>query len=123
MTGDEIRLTLPAEPEYGRLARIAAAGLALRLGFDYPEIEDLRIAMDETLILLLRPEGSPGRVALTFRCSDEVLEIEARSTAGGDQHWLDQGARRRFEQLVGGLVEEAVVDPSGSHVRLRLRHS
>ena len=40
--GDEIRLTLPSEPEYGRLARIAAAALALRAGFDYPEIEDLR---------------------------------------------------------------------------------
>jgi hypothetical protein len=118
MTSDEIRLTLPAEPEYGRLARIAAAALALRTGFGYPEIEDLRIALDETLILLLRPEGAPGDVTLLFRLLPDGLDITATTTAGPDQHWVDDGARTRFERLVGSLVDTAEVDEAGRRVHL-----
>lgn len=119
--GDEIRLTLPSEPEYGRLARIAAAALALRAGFDYPEIEDLRIAVDEAVIVLLRPEGSPGSVTITFRIGADELDITARSTAGDDQHWIDAGARARFERLVGGLVDVAEIDEAGRWVHLVAR--
>ena len=121
MTGDEIRLTLPAEAEYARLARAAAAALALRLGFAYPEIEDLRIAMDETLILLLRPEGRAGNITFTFVCGDGELEITARTTAGDDQHYFDAGARSRFDHLVTGLVDEATVDPGDCSVRIVAR--
>ena len=34
-------------PEYLRLVRLTAAGLASRLGFTFDEVEDLRIAVDE----------------------------------------------------------------------------
>ncbi len=119
--GDEIRLTLPSEPEYGRLARIAAAALALRAGFDYPEIEDLRIAVDEAVILLLRPEGSSGSVTIVFRIGADELDITARTTAGDDQHWVDAGARARFDRIVGGLVDVAEIDDAGRWVHLVAR--
>ncbi len=121
LAGDEVRLTLPSEPEYGRLARIAAAALALRAGFDYPEIEDLRIALDEALILLLRPEGSPGVVTVVFRLGTEDLDIVATTTAGDDQHWVDAGARARFDRIVGGIVDVAEVDDAGRRVHLVVR--
>jgi len=43
---DEIKLVLPAEPEYGRLARVTTSSLAIRLRFPYPAVEDLRLAVD-----------------------------------------------------------------------------
>ena len=64
--GDHIRLVLPAEPDYGRIARVAASSLALRLGFSFAEIEDLRLAVDEMVILLMRPEGGPGDITIEF---------------------------------------------------------
>ena len=120
---DDIRLTLPCEPQYGRIARIAAAALALRAGFDYPEIEDLRIVMDEALIALLRPEGSPGDLTIRFSVSAEHLDIVAQTTAGADQHWIDAGARTRFERLAGELVEVAEIDEAGRRVHVIARHS
>jgi hypothetical protein len=115
---DEITLVLPAEPQYGRLARITTSSLAIRMRFGYPAVEDLRLAVDETIILLLRPEGEPGEIALTFKVERSGLTIDARSSAGNRQAWLDQGALGRFEAIVADTVDSFEVDESGHHVHL-----
>ncbi len=46
---DEVRLAVPARPEFLGLARVTAAGLAGRLGFTFDQVEDLRLAIDEIL--------------------------------------------------------------------------
>jgi len=120
--GDHINLTLPAEPEYGRIARIAASSIALRLGLPFADIEDIRLAIDETIILLLRPEGSPGEITVEFAIEPEQLVIEATTTAGRDQHWLDSGARKRFDELVGETVDEHDIDEDLFRVRLVKRY-
>ena len=120
--GDQIRLVLPAEPDYGRLARIAASSLALRLGLTFADIEDLRIAVDETVILLLRPEGSRGDITLEFTIEPNALVIDASTTAGDDQHWLDAGARRRFDEIVQDTVDVHEVDEELHHVHLVKRY-
>jgi hypothetical protein len=119
---DKIRLVLPAEPQYGRLARITVSGLALRLGFTYRAIEDLRLAVDEAVILLLRPEGRAGTITLVFSVDHLGVGIDATSTAGEDQHWVDQGALARFEAIVGDTVDSYAVDETGHHVHLLKRY-
>ena len=118
VTGDEIRLVLPAEAEYGRIARITASSLALRLGFSFVDIEDLRIALDELVILLLRPEGSAGSISITFTVAADRLTIDATTTAGLDQPWVDEAALTRFEELVGELVDDHHIDDDGRRVHL-----
>ena len=115
---DEIKLVLPAEPEYGRLARITTSSLAIRLRFPYPAVEDLRLAVDETIILLLRPEGEPGEITITFTVEEGTLSIDALTTAGSHQHWVDQGALSRFEAIVADTVDSFAVDESGHQVHL-----
>jgi hypothetical protein len=120
---DEIRLVLPAEAEYGRLARITVSGLALRLGFTFRAIQDLRLAVDETLILLLRPEGGAGQITLTFTVDQTGIGVDASTTAGRNQHWVDRGALARFEAIVGDTVDAQAVDDTGHHVHLHKRYA
>jgi hypothetical protein len=115
---DEIRLVLPADPDYGRVARVAASGLAARLGLSWPEVEDLQIAVDESLIVLLHPEGSGGEVTFTFLVEADRLVIDAVTTAGAHQFWVDQAARSRFEQIVGPMLDEHEIDEAGNRVHL-----
>jgi hypothetical protein len=110
-----IRLAVPAAAEYGRVARTTAAGLALRLGFSYRAIEDLRLAVDETLILLLRPDGAGESVEFDFDPGDGVLVMEATLDPPG--LGIDPTAIRRFERLVKPIVDDWSVDDAG---RVRL---
>jgi hypothetical protein len=119
---DVIRLVLPAEPDYGRIARIAASSLALRLGLTFAEIEDLRIAVDETVILLLRPEGDAGQITLEFTVEPHALAIDATTTAGTAQHWFDVGALSRFTEIVGDTVDVHEVDEAARRVHLVKRY-
>ena len=74
---DQIRLSLPARHEYARIARIAVAALALRLGFAYREVEDLRLAIDESLIFLLGTDRPGERVTLRFGTEPGHLVVRA----------------------------------------------
>jgi hypothetical protein len=110
-----VRLVVPADAEYGRVARTAAAGLALRLGFTYRAIEDLRLAIDETLILLLQPDGAAETVRFEFRPIDDGLTVDASLAPGGGP--TDPKAQRRFERLVKPIVDEYALDDR-THVHL-----
>jgi serine/threonine-protein kinase RsbW len=74
-TEDEVRLTVPATPEFLRLARVTAAGLASRLGFTLDQVEDLRLAIDELCFTLTGPHGRDGVVQLSYILRDDALEV------------------------------------------------
>ncbi len=78
MTGrDEVRLFVPASPEFLHLARITASGLASRLGFSYDEVEDLRLALDELCFALIGSRARQGMIELLYSLdSGGVLEVE-----------------------------------------------
>ena len=72
---DEVRLVMPADPEFLRLARVTAMGLASRLSFTLDEIEDLRIAIDELLFALIGLRGRPGNVRIDYSILPDGLEV------------------------------------------------
>lgn len=75
MTPREVRLEVPAAPEFLRVARMMTAGVASRLDFTYDEVEDLRIAIDELCFSLVGRRGRPGTIALRFVMLPDGLEI------------------------------------------------
>lgn len=86
---DQVRLVMPADPEFLRLARVTAMGLASRLSFTIDDIDDLRIAIDELLFGLIGNKGRPGTVSMTYSVLGTSLEVvgtgtfdDGRPTAG-----------------------------------------
>jgi serine/threonine-protein kinase RsbW len=79
MTGETIRLTVPASLEFVRIVRLTASGVASRLGFDVEEIEDLRVAVDELASIVIEAaEG--GELGVLFAVQDATLRIEGEVT-------------------------------------------
>ncbi len=70
-TSDSIRLAFPASPEFARIARVALAGLAFRLGVEVAVVERLRTAADICVNLL---EGD-GRIVVEARWEPGSLDV------------------------------------------------
>lgn len=118
MPNDEVRLEVPAVPEFVRLARVTATGLASRIGFTYDEVEDLRLAIDELCFTLIGPNGRDSLLALVYRVIPGGLEVEGALTSDGPVPSLSEFA----EQILAALVDEHDLERAGDgQVRFRLR--
>lgn len=116
MDAVEVSLTLPAQAEFLRLARLAAADVASRAGFDYEEVEDLRIAVSELCALISGDET--GTLSLTFRLGEDQVEVDGASPA------VEPGPLSDDLDLVQGLlaavVDEHELSRDGGTARFRL---
>lgn len=115
LTESQLRLVLPADPHYVRVARTAARGLGERLGMRHRDIEDLSLAVDETLVLLLRPEGAAeaAEVIFLFTVEGDSLVVDAGSGRGTEP---DPASLSRFDALVRPVVDELEVRPGDPSV-------
>ncbi len=106
MTEDEIRLAVPASPEFVRLARLTAAGLANRVGFTYDEVEDLRIAVGEACSHLIGTGGRAGSVSLVFRLGANEVRIEAKASGAAGPSDGDTADPAMSAQILDAVVDE-----------------
>ena len=117
---EEIILRVPALPSYGKVVRVGAAALALRQGMSFSEIDDVRLAIDESMILLLDGTSGEGVIDCIFRMADGRFELEASITA---DHSIGAEAIDRFEDLAADLLDDYDVDPAQGWIRIRKDHS
>jgi hypothetical protein len=113
---EEITLTLPAQPQFARVARLTVTGLASRVGFSYDEIEDLRIAVGEVCSLLL--PGPEGR--LTFRCRVSADTVSLTATRSPTTPVLEVSDLSR--QILLAVVDELHLDLQAGSVVVAKRH-
>jgi hypothetical protein len=69
-----VDLDIPTSGDLLTLARLTAATLASRTGFNVEEIEDLRLAVDELCLPILRA-SSRGRLKLRYATDDGTVHI------------------------------------------------
>lgn len=90
MRQDEIRLVIPAEEEFRRIAHLVTGGLALRLDVTYDDLEDVQVAIEELLGLrddrgdvtvVLALDGDILRAAVGPLPPDLLREDEPRADA------------------------------------------
>jgi hypothetical protein len=69
---DEIRLTLPQEPEYLPVAHLVLGGLGSRLDLTLEGLDDLKLALDS----LVQRARARGDVTIAVRLEDRVLRTD-----------------------------------------------
>ncbi len=72
--GDVIELTIPVRADLVVLARLTAATVAGRAGFGVEDIEDLRLAVDELCVSVVR-QHDDGHLRLRFTQEGDAIEI------------------------------------------------
>jgi hypothetical protein len=111
-----VRVEFPARPEFLRLARLAAADLGSRAGFDYEEIEDLRIAVSELCAMITG--GQDAAVSLSFALSEDAVRVEGSTPYEGAELLADDLDLARG--LVAAVVDEHDVSTDGEMARFHL---
>ncbi len=123
MATGEVRLEVPAAPEFLRISRIMAAGVASRVGFTLDEVEDLRIAIDEVCFSMVGARGRAGTITVHYVLDDGELAVE------GTGHFSDGLGNEPVVSALSNQILAAVVDEcelsageEGPHFRLVKRH-
>jgi serine/threonine-protein kinase RsbW len=115
----EIHLSMPATPDLLRVARLTAAGLATRVGFNVDEVEDVKIALDELCFGLLGDGAGAGVLDLRFVLEPGALVIEGAGPAAG-AHDRDEDTTEFAALLLAALVDEHEISRDGESVQFRL---
>lgn len=115
---DEVQLVMPADPEFLRLARVTAMGLASRLSFTIDDIDDLRIAIDELVFGLIGTRGRPGRVTMRYALLSEGLEV--RGTGAFDDGLPTPGLTELSELILNAVADEHELSADGPSPTFRL---
>ncbi len=81
----KVVLSIPAQPEFLRIARLAAADVGSRCGLTYEEVDDLRIAVDELChaVMVGSEVSDPmraGTLEIHFSLLADGVAIEATCT-------------------------------------------
>lgn len=89
---DYIEIRVPAKPQYVSVIRLTISGLAVRVGFTYDEIEDLKIATSEAITNVVHhayKESEDGEVVIGCALFDDKIEIMV----------ADYGVSFNFEEI------------------------
>lgn len=115
---EEIRLTLPREPDFVGVAHLVVGGLAVRLDLTYEELEDIELALDN---LLEREGGDDVTVAVSLQGGALVASV-GPFTASGAALGSD-GEELGLGRILAAVADEvSVAERDGAHwVQLRKR--
>ncbi|MEG0384646.1 MAG: anti-sigma B factor RsbW [Solibacillus sp.] len=103
---DYIEIRVPAKSQYVSVIRLMISGLAVRVGFSYDEIEDLKIATSEAVTNVVHhayKESDEGEVVVGCALFEDKIEIMVS----------DYGVSFNFEEIkskVGPYHEEDNVE-------------
>ncbi len=121
---DIVELTFPVASDLVVLARLTAATVASRSGFDIEQIEDLRLAVDELCISLIRGARG-GRLSLRFVGEGDQVEVSCVHVPGTEDDGTvvedDPALSELSTQILEALVDEHGRGRQDGHERAWLR--
>jgi len=111
-----VRLELPIDTRYIRVARLVASGMGSTAGLD---VDDLRIAVDE-LCAALFELANGGPVSLTFALNDDGVDVEGHAPAAPSAH-IDMERFALSQQILGVACDGFSLDVDGGVARFSLQ--
>lgn len=110
-----VHLTLPSTKRSVRPARSVAASIGVDVGMDLDELDDLRVAVQEAMALVI--DHTDDRIAMSVRPDGDALEV----TVSCDSPDPLPGASHLARQLLDVLVAEHRVDSADGRQSIWLR--
>jgi serine/threonine-protein kinase RsbW len=121
MASDRIALSVPARGEYARTVRLTAAELASRVGMSIDDIDDVRIAVEESFALACEHAGEGGEVTFTYTLHDGAFEAEAGVLGNACAGTGDEETGSRYARFIlESVCDEFELKLEGEECYIRL---
>lgn len=111
-----VTVSAPARGRSARAVRAVVASLAVDAGMDIDEIDDVRVATQEAVALLVGDPGARGPLVATVTHDADHLVIELEREATGEP----PRPRGLAAELLGALVASCDVTADGGRHRVRM---
>jgi hypothetical protein len=108
-----VELSFVADPDLVMLARMTAAAAASKVGFGVAQVEDVRLAVDELCLSLIREHSGEGCIELAFGWTDDMLEVIASHVLGPRGLPLAAVDRWQPDQELSSRILDTLVDEHG----------
>jgi anti-sigma regulatory factor (Ser/Thr protein kinase) len=112
--GHRVELEFPMQPQLFFLARMLAGAVAVRAEFEEQQVHDLRLAVDELLLNLVRGRVPQKTIHVDYEWSDHSIEVVATLYEGWTavRHQLgksledDSVSEELSESILGAVVDQ-----------------
>lgn len=122
MQRTRVTLTVPAKPEFAHVARSTVTSLFATFDAPFEAVEDVRMAVEETFILVLSAGETSGDITYTFSLEGETIRIviEAQLSEGATCLFSDNEAAEVSRTILEALADECIVSefPTGVAITL-----
>ena len=121
MATDRITLSVPAKSEYAKTVRMTAAALVGRMGMNFDQVDDVRMAAEEAFVYAVDTLPEDAQVLFEFCVDDEQVVINV--PLGSEDPSSDEEAERRAAYATFILESvcdsyEFATDENGARLRL-----
>ncbi|MCL2399735.1 MAG: ATP-binding protein [Defluviitaleaceae bacterium] len=119
-----IKLSFPVNPAYVSSARLTVSSIANRVRFDIDEIEDIKTAVQEACIYIIKRSANvpKSNFEICFTPGDKEMHIEivAEDNLGNLVNELQEGFNDEMSlMMIKALVDEfAITKPSNDKISI-----
>ena len=120
----EVRLTIPAKPEYITLGRLALTGISRLRPLSDEALADLKLALTEACSNSVRHAyaGGEGHVQISFELREDRLVVEVEDDGTGFEH-DGTGRELEREELEEGGLGIAIIRSVADEVEIGARET
>ena len=112
---DTVSVLIPLKAEYVSIARLAASGVANRIGFDFDTIEDIKVVLSEILGRIIGKKPSDERITIDFVSTGDGLKIQFNLSDNNISNIFDNEDSLAWA-IVSSLMDEIDMRKNGRTV-------
>jgi anti-sigma regulatory factor (Ser/Thr protein kinase) len=106
---ETVILQIPAKPEYVLAARLTASAVAQRFSMPIDDLEDIKMAVGEALVLLMEQQDGVGIIRIEYVREDDAFSVLLLRDEDCTPHQTDQAQAELSEAIIDALMDEMVM--------------
>jgi serine/threonine-protein kinase RsbW len=109
---DNVTITLPSKAEFVSVARLTASVIANSMGFDFDDIEDIKVAVGEACNNAVLHSRSDEHFGINFTISSGrfIVEIEDNGYGFSLDHYETPNLNHHKENGLGLFIMKSLMD-------------